>query len=225
VVSLPISRIQREVQPVGDQLAAFEELKTALIRADDIIKNSCSNEVPLTPIKRLEVVQARLTAMADVMRTMKRPLSEFYNSLSAMQRQRFDAVRGEGTTHGLRARMASGNSLAALCSERAAAFSEVPAQRIEETIRPSPQQRGAFDALKTAATKAGSGLRSSCPEQMPTRIVDRLDAVDARLAAMLSAVEIVRPALEEFYASLTDEQKARFNAFGEPQRQAGATSD
>jgi hypothetical protein len=224
VMRLPVSRIQREVQPIGDQLAAFEELQAALTKADEIIKASCSNEVPLTPIKRLEVVQARLNAMADVVRTMKGPLSEFYNSLSETQRQRFDAVRGEGASHGPRARMASGNGLAALCSERAAAFSDVPAQRIEETIRPTPEQRSAFDALKTAAAKAGDGLRSSCPAQMPTSIMDRLDAVDARLAAMLSAVEIVRPALEGFYASLTDEQKARFNAFGEPQRQAGATS-
>jgi hypothetical protein len=52
--------------------------------------------------------------------------------------------------------------------------------------------------------------------------MERLDAVDARLTAMLSAVEIVRPALEEFYASLTDEQKARFNSWGEPQRQVRA---
>jgi hypothetical protein len=66
-------------------------------------------------------------------------------------------------------------------SERAAGFSQLPAQRIEETIRPTAQQRGAFDALKTASAKAGDGLRSSCPAQMPTRIMDRLDAVDARL--------------------------------------------
>jgi hypothetical protein len=225
VTSLPMSRIQREVQPIGDQLAAFEELKAALTKADEMIRASCSNEVPLTPVKRLEVVQARLNAMADVLRTVKTPLGEFYNSLTAMQRQRFDVVRGEVATRRLQARVASGNGLAALCSERAAAFSQVPAQRIEETIRPTPQQRGAFDALKTASAKAGDRLRSSCPAQMPARIVERQDAVDARLAAMLSAVEIVRPALEEFYASLTDEQKARFNSLGEPQRQVGAISD
>src|SRR5215831_1074322 len=222
VTSLPISRIQREVQPIGDQLAAFEDLKAALSKADEMIRASCSNEVPLTPVKRLEVVQARLNTMADVVRrTVKVPLREFYNSLTATQRQRFDAMRGEVATRGLRARTASGNSLAALCSERAVAFSQVPAQRIEETIRPTGQQRGAFDALKTASATAAGGLRSSCPAQMPTGIMDRLDVVDARLAGMLSAVDIVRPALEVFYASLTDEQKARFNSLGGPQRQVG----
>jgi hypothetical protein len=35
-----------------------------------------------------------------------------------------------------------------------------------------------------------------------------------RLTAMLQAVRIVRPALETFYQSLNDEQKARFNALG-----------
>jgi hypothetical protein len=32
-----------------------------------------------------------------------------------------------------------------------------------------------------------------------------------RLNAMLEAVKIVQPALDKFYGSLTDEQKARFN--------------
>ena len=35
-----------------------------------------------------------------------------------------------------------------------------------------------------------------------------------RVSATLNAVRIVRPALEQFYNSLNDEQKARFNALG-----------
>ena len=35
-----------------------------------------------------------------------------------------------------------------------------------------------------------------------------------RLDAMLQAVRILRPAIEKFYQSLNDEQKARFNALG-----------
>jgi hypothetical protein len=224
VTSLPLNRIQREVQPMGDQLAAFEDLRSALARADEMIGKSCSNEVPLTPVKRLEAVKARLNAMAGVVRTLKGPLSNFYNSLSVAQRQRLDAVRGEVGADRPRARTASGNGLATLCSGRAAAFSQVPVQRIEDDIRPTAQQRSAFDALKTASVEASERLRSSCPAEAPPGMVDRLQAVDARLAAMLSAIDVVRPALEEFYGSLTDEQKARFNSWGEPQRQAGANS-
>src|SRR5262249_28187111 len=43
--------------------------------------------------------------------------------------------------------------------------------------------------------------------------------MESRLQVMLAAVQTVRPALERFYQSLSDEQKARFNAIaagGEP---------
>ena len=36
--------------------------------------------------------------------------------------------------------------------------------------------------------------------------------MESRLEVMLAAVKIVRPALNGFYQSLSDEQKARFNA-------------
>jgi ribosomal protein L20A (L18A) len=42
----------------------------------------------------------------------------------------------------------------------------------------------------------------------------RLDAMEKRLRAMVNAAKTVRPALEGFYASLTSEQKARFNRIG-----------
>ncbi|HXW49043.1 MAG TPA: Spy/CpxP family protein refolding chaperone, partial [Xanthobacteraceae bacterium] len=44
----------------------------------------------------------------------------------------------------------------------------------------------------------------------------RLDTVEARLSAMSDAIKSVRPDLEKFYASLSDEQKARFNMMGPP---------
>ena len=47
----------------------------------------------------------------------------------------------------------------------------------------------------------------------------RLDAMSNRLDAMVQAVKGLRPTLGAFYASLSDEQKAQFNAMG----QQGAT--
>jgi hypothetical protein len=55
---------------------------------------------------------------------------------------------------------------------------------------------------------------------MPQSIVARLSAVDTRLHAMLQAVKTLRPALDDFYASLDDEQKTRFNTMGLPRSQA-----
>ncbi len=48
----------------------------------------------------------------------------------------------------------------------------------------------------------------------------RLDAIKTRLSAMVEALKTVRPKLEEFYASLNDEQKARFNILPPPHQPA-----
>jgi len=51
---------------------------------------------------------------------------------------------------------------------------------------------------------------------MPQTPVARLDAVKTRLQAIVAAMNTVRPKLQDFYASLNDEQKARFNTMGPP---------
>jgi hypothetical protein len=38
--------------------------------------------------------------------------------------------------------------------------------------------------------------------------------MEARLAAMVKALDTVQPAIAKFYNSLTDEQKARFDRLG-----------
>jgi ribosomal protein L20A (L18A) len=39
----------------------------------------------------------------------------------------------------------------------------------------------------------------------------RLEAMEKRLQAMIEAAKTVKPALDDFYASLSSERKARFN--------------
>jgi hypothetical protein len=53
-------------------------------------------------------------------------------------------------------------------------------------------------------------LQSMCPQDLPSIPTGQLAAMENRLQVML--VQTVRPALERFYRSLSDEQKARFNA-------------
>ena len=110
----------------------------------------------------------------------------------------------------------SGNDLVALCSRRAEGFTQIPAQRVEEIVKPSQQQVDAFERLKSASTQAANHLQASCPTQMPQTPLDRFDAVAKRLSAMDVAMQTVRPALTSFYDSLDDEQKARFNTLGPP---------
>jgi len=89
-------------------------------------------------------------------------------------------------------------------------------QRIEQVVQPNAQQRSVFEDLRKAAENAATQLQSSCPAATPQTPVARLDAVEARLNAMVGAMQSIRPQLQTFYASLSDEQKARFNTMGPP---------
>jgi hypothetical protein len=54
-------------------------------------------------------------------------------------------------------------------------------------------------------------LKAACPAEPPASPPARLAALAARLDTMLKAVRVVHTALNDFYNSLSDEQKAQFN--------------
>jgi LTXXQ motif family protein len=81
--------------------------------------------------------------------------------------------------------------------------------RLERITRPSEAQRAAFDKLKEAAGAAVDIARAGCPAEQPVTPPGRLAAAEKRLEALLQAVKTVRPAMDEFYGSLSEEQKAR----------------
>ena len=80
-----------------------------------------------------------------------------------------------------------------------------------QTLKPTDSQRSALDALNEAATRAADFLKANCMEDPTLTPPGRVAAMEQRLNAMLEAIRIVQPALENFYGLLTDEQKARFN--------------
>jgi HAMP domain-containing protein len=208
VTNLPIEQIRRTIHLTVDQEAALDDLSAASAKANGMIKASCPTEIPLIPVGRLDAAAQRIDAMIQAVQIVRVPLEKFYDSLSDAQKKRFDVMRGSG-----KAGTEAGN-LATLCSEQSAAVAKLPVQRIEQVLQPNAQQQGAFDELKTASENAAGTLQASCPAQMPPTPVARLDAVQTRLGAMAEALKTIRPNLETFYASLNDEQKARFNALG-----------
>jgi hypothetical protein len=90
-----------------------------------------------------------------------------------------------------------------------------PVKGVEEIVRPKDEQQTAFENLKQASAQAADQLRTSCPAQTAATPVARLDAASNRLQALVQAAKTVRPTLGAFYASLDDEQKARFNNMGQ----------
>jgi LTXXQ motif family protein len=101
-----------------------------------------------------------------------------------------------------------------LCSGQTAGLTDWPVERIAQTIEPNDAQRAALDELRGATAKALDVLKAACPTDLPSTPTGRIEAMHERLAAMLQAVRIIRPAMEKLYQSLNDEQKARFNSLG-----------
>ena len=90
-----------------------------------------------------------------------------------------------------------------------------------------------YDTLKKGTNRLVCYDRSGTPGQQPfsvectsTANLDRvaqnirIDAMGEKKQAMLDAAETVQPALEEFYAALSNEQKARFNTLGRQAQRA-----
>ena len=94
---------------------------------------------------------------------------------------------------------------------------EWPTAEIDQTVRPTEAQRASLGALQNATTQAADLLKASCLTDDPLTPPARLAAVGKRLDTMLQAVKMVSSALNDFYGTLSDEQKARFEAIG-PQR-------
>ena len=209
VTNLPIDQIRQTVRPTADQEVALDNLSAASSQASEIIKSSCPASVPLTPISRLDAAEQRLYATMKAIRMVLSPLERFYEALSDEQRGRFNAMNG--STEGAR----SPSDMAALCRQQAGNFIDLPAQRVEQVVQPTAQQKSAFDDLKKATQKVGDQLQSSCPTAVPRSPVARLDTVETRLSAIADAIKAIRPNLKNFYASLSDDQKARFNMMGQ----------
>jgi histone H3/H4 len=121
---------------------------------------------------------------------------------------------------------ANGTERAAeVCSDDAAQLTNWPIERISEVVQPTDAQRSALDELRAANAKAIDMLKAACPKDLPSIPTGRLAAMESRLQVMLAAVQTVRPALERFYQSLSDEQKARFNAIASADDPDAAAKD
>jgi len=125
------------------------------------------------------------------------------------QERRFGGAREGMPPMMERGAMSRPFGMAHFCGPNGGRMGEVMMERVERATQPAPDQRAAFDRLRTATGKAGEIMRGACTTERPVTPTGRLAAAEKRLAAMLEAVRTVRPAMDAYYGSLSDEQKAR----------------
>src|SRR5712672_2814246 len=151
---------------------------------------------------------------------------EFYDEASGVTGT--GTVRGGGSARRGRARVATAapgagaGGATQICSGETQGLTDFPIQRIAQQVQPDSNQQALLDELKAATQQAVEILRSACPTELPTTPPGRLAATRQRVEAMLRALQAVRPALDKFYAALTDEQKQRFNALDAATAAAGS---
>ncbi|MGP0090312.1 MAG: Spy/CpxP family protein refolding chaperone [Xanthobacteraceae bacterium] len=215
IAGLPIDQVQQAIRPSTAQQAALDELANASGKAAQDIKAACPADIALTAPSRLAAMQQRIEAMIAAVETVQPPLEKFYGLLSDEQKQRLTAL-GEDQRESSTATAPAG-APAQSCGAAQPGVTDWPTAEIDQTVRPTEAQRASLLALQNAAAKAADMLKASCPTGNPLTPPARLAAVGKRLDTMLQAVKTVRPALNDFYAALNDEQKARFEAIG-PER-------
>jgi hypothetical protein len=210
LTDLPLQRIERAVHPTKEQRSAFENLKSALTKAVDALKQSCPASTPLTPVARLDVFEQQLRAMQDAAVTLRGPLETFYDLLGSTQKRRFDAAIASLSGRSAKAAKAESQK----CASSTASFADVPAQDIEKAVHLDDEQRRKLQSLQTVSAEAAKALSASCSPGVPVSPVARIDAIKTRITALLQAIGTIRPAVSAFYSSLSDEQKAHFNLMG-----------
>jgi hypothetical protein len=104
------------------------------------------------------------------------------------------------------------DAIAQMCGEDTREIAGWPIDRIVELVTPDDRQRAALEDLSSASVKAAQIIKSGCPTSVAFTATGRLEAMEQRIEAMEQAVDAVRRPLDAFYDSLTDEQKAKFNA-------------
>jgi hypothetical protein len=112
-------------------------------------------------------------------------------------------------------------SVQQLCGEAVESVG-LPLERMAQTVQANEAQRAALDELSAAWTSAAETIRSSCPAEAPASGLDRLAAMQARIEAMIKAIDSAQPQLARFYGMLDDDQKVRLNALGGDLRAAAA---
>jgi hypothetical protein len=213
IAGVPVDQIRQLIELNADQRAALDALTAASNKAAADVRAACPSDMALTAPARLAVMEQRIDAMIAAVQALQMPLQKFYDSLNDEQRARFTALAEQQRQILRRARTRTTPDVVADCGIARPGVMIWPEAEIEQRVHPTDAQRAPLAGLRDAAAKAEDMLKSCEPNNAAT-LPARLTAIGDRLNTMLDAVKTVRAALDKFYASLTDEQKAQFEAIG-----------
>lgn len=209
ITAWPFDRIQSSLNLSADQQDLLDALRDAAVQAADALRDSCPQTAPRNPVERLQAMLERLEATLEALKIVRPALESFYDSLSADQRRRFEALGPKITSAQTQDR--AGSDQANACGGDKPGLANFPIAKIQEIVSPTDDQLDLLDALEDATFKALDIMKAACPEDPPGSPSERLAATQTRIEAMIEAAKAIQPALEDFYSALNDQQKAQFS--------------
>src|SRR5258706_404237 len=221
ITAWPFAEIKSKVGLNTEQKQLLDQVRSSGQRAASVFKASCpaKNAFAMTPPGRLQAMTLRLTATLEAVQTVRPAMEKFDNSLND-DKERLNEIGPKQPKNNAEANQTlapDGKS----CSEPKAGLANLPIERTEDAGKPTNAQEDGLKHLEEATVKAVSIMQAACPEDTPITPPGRLEAMEKRLQAMIDAANTVKPALNDFYGSLSSEQKARFNRIGREFAQSG----
>ena len=208
IARMPLDQFRDALHPTEEQAAALDDLGLAVVKASQDIKIACPAEVALTATGRIAAMQRRIEAMIAAVEIVQPPLEKFYGLLNDEQKARVNALASA-------ARQGAPDMAAEDCGPSQLSGVELPAAEIDKAVQLTDAERRNLVALQNANTQAAADLlKASCGAENAITPPGRLAAVHKRLDVMLAAVGAVSVSLNDFYGTLSDEQKAKFEAIG-----------
>lgn len=207
----PKAEIEKTVELTDVQRGALDQLQTAINNAAKSVRaGACQPIDTVNPSDRLEATVQRLWAVQNASIVIRGAAKNFYDSLTEEQKAKFrlapDKARADGRP--------GDNPMNRQGCAQQADMSERLMRPIQQTVRPTPQQKASVEMLGRTAGGMNQYLMASCAQPTPEEPLARLDAATGRLTAINYAATSMEVALNQFSAALTDEQRKRFDTMG-----------
>jgi hypothetical protein len=203
----PLERVEQTIRLTPEQQTGLETLRAAIRDAIDGEAAACRGDLPATQPERLRALIDGLWAMRYAEFRIQPALETFYGSLTDEQKaQLAEPPQTVGSSE-----TAATATPAAICGE-AVTSNANPFEPVQRALRPTDEQRKHLQMLYGASMEMAKFLTTTCPAETPPTPAARLNAASDRVMSLLHAAMNIEPILGQFYASLSDQQRRRFNA-------------
>jgi hypothetical protein len=206
-------QIKRQLRPTPAQLAALVDVRNQLIEGATAVRSRCRTSNSDSPLERLSELKQRIWAIHNVDVLARPSIKSFYDTLTDRQKAAFKTVPPPPAQNR--------NAVAAPMGERYQACAMAGGNTaqglidaIASKVQPKGEQQASLDNFGKVSAQMEKMLSASCAQPLADSPLGRLDAADDQLVTINYATLNMEIALNAFYSTLSDDQKANFDAFG-----------